>query len=85
MATELTDKSAEQLLDFIWTCWIQVFGPMSVLTVDGECAMASEEVGVALGRMGATRKIKAPGQHAQIVERHHEILRNQLHLIDAQC
>ncbi|CAK0849180.1 unnamed protein product, partial [Prorocentrum cordatum] len=48
-----------------------------------EGAMASEEVGAALGRMGTTRKLKAPGQHAQIVELHQDILRKQLHLIDA--
>eukprot|EP00959_Pyramimonas_sp_CCMP1952_P300416 6283572-Pyramimonas_sp.AAC.1 len=56
---------------------------MAVLTVDGEGAMASEEAGVALGRMGTTRKLKATGQHAQVVERHHEILRRQMHVIDA--
>ncbi|CAK0867548.1 unnamed protein product [Prorocentrum cordatum] len=85
VARELTDRTLESLLDFIWAGWIQMFGPMAVLTVDGEGAMASEEAGVALGRMGTTRKLKAPGQHAQVVEPHHEILRKQLHLIDAQC
>eukprot|EP00959_Pyramimonas_sp_CCMP1952_P209654 4386508-Pyramimonas_sp.AAC.1 len=44
--------------------------------------MASDEAGVALGRMGTTRKLKTPGQHAQIVERHQNILREQFHLID---
>ena len=85
VARELVDKALETLLDFIWTGWIQMFGPMAVLTVDGEGALASEEAGVALGRMGTTRKIKSPGQHAQIVERHHDILRKQLHRIDSQC
>ncbi|CAK0873248.1 unnamed protein product, partial [Prorocentrum cordatum] len=85
VARELVDKSLEYLLNFIWTAWIQMFGPMAVLTVDGEGAMASKEAGMALGKIGTTRKLKAPGQHAQVAERHHKILRRQLHLIDAQC
>ena len=85
VATTLEDKDTESLLNFIWTSWIQPFGPMHVLTVDGEGALASEQAAVALERMGTTRRLKAPGQHAQIVERHHEILRRQLCLIIAQC
>eukprot|EP00959_Pyramimonas_sp_CCMP1952_P248460 5193335-Pyramimonas_sp.AAC.1 len=56
---------------------------MAVLAFDGEGAMASGEAGVALGRMGTTRKLKAPGQHAQVVERHRDILRRQMRVIDA--
>eukprot|EP00959_Pyramimonas_sp_CCMP1952_P144059 3015766-Pyramimonas_sp.AAC.1 len=51
VARELVGKTIETLLDFIWTGWIQVFGPMAVLTVDGEGAMAPEEAGVARGGM----------------------------------
>jgi len=58
---------------------------MTVLTVDGESALNSEEAAVALERSGTSRKLKAPGQRAQIVERHHDILRRQMHLIDSQC
>ena len=85
MAQPLEGRDLPRLWDFIWTHWVQPFGPMTVLTVDGESALNSEEAAVALERSGTSRKLKAPGQRAQIVERHHDILRRQMHLIDSQC
>ena len=36
VAQELASKELDSLLDFIWTQWIQPFGPMAVLTIGGE-------------------------------------------------
>ena len=35
-ARELRSKELEKLLGFIWTGWIQLFGPMASLTMDGD-------------------------------------------------
>eukprot|EP00972_Heterocapsa_arctica_P092425 13632111-Heterocapsa_arctica.AAC.1 len=41
-------------------------------------------VGQWLARWGTTRRIRAKGQHATVVERHHEILRQSLHKVGSQ-
>ena len=58
--------------------WIRHFVPMGVLVADGEKGLASEGVAQLLGRAMVKLKTKAPGEHAQIVERHHELLRRLL-------
>ena len=84
VARLVPNREMDTLMDFIWTNWVQPFGPMTVLVIDEEGALATEAAGIALERMGVSRKLKAKGQHAKIVERHHEILRRQLHLVESQ-
>ena len=62
----------------------KIWGPPQYLEVDGESALASDEAGRFLDRWGVTRKPKAPGQHAQLVERRGQALRDQLHRTDTQ-
>ena len=49
--------------------------PMKKLIVDGELGLVSEEVAPQLDRDGVELKPKAPWEHAQIVERQREVLR----------
>ena len=72
-------------VDFVRRGRAQRCGPMAVLAVDCESATAPEEAGVALGRTGAARRLKALGQRAQVGERRREIPRCQLRPIDAHC
>ena len=80
----LKGKSAEDLIAAISTHWIRHFGPMGVLIADGEKGLASEEVAQFLDRALVQLKTKAPGEHAQMVERHHELLRRLLLRVESQ-
>ena len=51
---------------------------MKVLVADGETGLCSEEVAQFLDRVLVQLKTKAPGEHAQMVERHPELLRRLL-------
>ena len=66
------------------THWIRLFGPMKVLVADGETGLCSEEVAQFLDRVLVQLKIKAPGEHAQMGERHHELLRRLLLRVESQ-
>jgi len=57
---------------------------MAVLVTDQERGLASEEAAQWLDRWGIQLKTKEPGAHAQIVERHHELLRKLVQRVKAQ-
>lgn len=80
----LKGKTAEDLIAAISTHWIRRFGPMGVLIADGEKGPASEEVAQFLDRALVQLRPKAPGEHAHIVERHHELLRRLLLRAESQ-
>ena len=80
----LAHKDAPSLIKAIAQDWIRTNGPMKVLIADGEKCLASEEVSQCLDRWQVQLKVKAPGEHAQMVERHHELLRQILHHTEAQ-
>ena len=80
----LKGKSAEDLITAISTHWNRHFGPMGVLIAEGEKGLASEEVAQFLDRALVQLKTKAPGEHAQMVERHHELLRRLLLRVESQ-
>ena len=83
-ATEVTSKTAESLCEAIDTCWTSMFGPMKVLVVDGEKGIDSEECKASLKRKGIDLRVRAPGQHAQMVERRGAILRHTMHCAEQQ-
>jgi len=83
-AAVLTDKEAVTLLTTITVQWLQPYGAMQVLVTDREAGLVSEEVAQWLGRWSVQLKPKAPGEHAQIVERHHAILRALFVKVEAQ-
>ena len=57
---------------------------MQTLTFDREAGLDTESAGVLLSRAGIKLALRAPRQHAQVAERHHEILRQALHRIEGQ-
>jgi hypothetical protein len=83
-ASVLPKKDAPALITAISRDWIRPFGGMRLLIADGETAMVSEQVSQFLDRTNVQLKAKAPGEHAQMVERHHEVLRQTLHRIEEQ-
>ena len=80
----LSDRQTQTILSAITSNWIRLYGPMESLVSDQEGAVASEEGAVWAERWKINLKLKAKSQHAQVVERHHAILRDHLHKILAQ-
>ena len=58
---------------------------MKQLVSDREGGLVSESTSVWAERWGIALLLRAPGQHATLVERHHELLRQLIHRIEAQC
>ena len=80
----MADKTSESIIHSIATNWLRPYGPMRMLVADGESGLAGEEVAQWLDRVFIELKTKAPGEHAQMVERHHELLRRLILRIEAQ-
>ena len=85
VAPVMADKKPESIIESIATNWLRPHGPMRMLIADGESGLASEEVAQWLDRVFIELKTKAPGEHAQMVERHHELLRRTILKIEDQC
>ena len=84
VATCVEDREATTLIRNITDTWLRPYGPMKVLVCDRESAMVSEDVSQWLDRWNVQLKTKAPGEHAQIVERHHAILRDMILKVEKQ-
>jgi len=84
VAALLMSKNAQALIEAIMTSWVRPHGPMKLLIADGERGLATEEVAQFLDRVFIQLKTKAPGEHAQMVERHHELLRRLLLKVESQ-
>ena len=65
--------------------WYQKFDAPQTLLFDHEGGIDNDEMGQWLQNIGTHRQLKAPRQHVGMVERHHEILRQQLHKLEADC
>lgn len=83
-ASVLPSKSAQDLIRSISRDWIRFFGAPNLIVADGEKGLDSEEAKQWLDRFHSEIKPKARGQHAQTVERHHELLRQTLHRVEDQ-
>ena len=66
----LPSRSGTDLVEAIMTGWVRHFGPMQMLIADGERGLVTEHVSQFLDRVFIQLKTKAPGEHAQMVERH---------------
>lgn len=65
--------------------WFRHFHRPQEIISDREGAFDNEKIGEWLHNLGVKLHLKARGQHAHIVERHHELLRQQLHLLEGQA
>ena len=83
-AVPMSDKTPTSIIEAVATTWIRPYGPMRVLIVDGESGLASEENAQWLHRISVEFTTKAPGVHATMVERHHELLRRIILRTEAQ-
>ena len=80
----LPDRSSESLIRAITNDWLRHFDAPDLIVADGEKGLVSEETAQWLDRHNSQLKPKAPNEHAQMVERHHELLRRILLRVEAQ-
>ena len=79
------DKLGETLLNAMDKLWFRVYGSPQELVGDRESGVAAGITGARfLEVRGIKLNLKARGQHAFLIERHNEILRQQLHRCDEQ-
>ena len=81
----LPNREVDSILEHLHRFWIALLGPPGTLVSDQEGAFQSPISATFLERKGIDLKLRAKEQHAQTVERHHEILRQQLHKLEEQC
>jgi hypothetical protein len=79
------NKQTATIIDMLTEAWFTYFGPPQLILSDQEGALISEESAVWSERWSTSFRFKPKGSHANIVERHHQILRDQLHKILAQA
>ena len=65
--------------------WFSLFGAPKFLISDQEGSLRSDEAAAFLAHWSCERILKAKYSHAPVVERHHEILRQQLHVLEEQA
>ena len=80
----MPDRQTATILGAITQLWFRIFGPPVRLTSDHEGALDSDEGRAWATRWGTNLSFKAHGSHAQLIERHNALLRDQLHLIKDQ-
>ena len=79
----LPDRTAPSLIRAITNDWIRHFEGPGLIVADGEKGLVGEEVAQWLDRHNSNLKPKAPNEHAQMVERHHELLRRIMLRVEA--
>ena len=85
VARRIASRSLDCVIEGLFSFWITMFGPPLKVTSDQEGALSSPEAAAILESKGISLHLLAKEQHASIVERHHAILRRQLHVLDEQA
>jgi hypothetical protein len=80
----LPDREPASILDGFAKCWIRIFGCPVTILCDQEGGVISDLAAEWFERRGINVVFRAREQHCGLVERHNQILRNQLHLLDDQ-
>jgi len=81
---QVYSKQATEMVRAI-DSWITLYGPMKELIVDGERGITTaEETTSYLKRKGVKLVIRAPQQHARVIERRGALLRDSIHRTDEQ-
>ncbi|CAK0801133.1 unnamed protein product, partial [Prorocentrum cordatum] len=80
----LERKTTIMIIAGITQGWLRLHGPMKLLIADIEGGLHGEEACQWLDRWGIEMKAKEEGSHAQLVERHHDLVRKIIHRVQAQ-
>ena len=82
---QIEQKTSEAITAAIDSAWLMTHGAMKEFICDGERAIAEcAQSADFFTRRGIKLQIRAPGQHARLVERRQALLRDMLHRIDTQ-
>ena len=84
VAEEVNNKEVNTILDTIVLRWITPFGPPLTFVCDGESALRSDAAAQVFSQYGTSLSIRAKGQHANIIEKRNDLLRQQLLRVDTQ-
>ena len=84
VGVKIANRETRTILSGVKKSWVNQFGPPGVMISDQEGGL-NEMAGAFLEQLGVKLDLRARGQHAGIVERHNDILRKQIHLIDGQA
>ena len=84
VAVVVADRESNTLLTALQRGWLSVFGPPSAIVTDQEGGLASPAATAWMAHRDIHFKPKARYAHAQMVERHHALLRHQVHLLKDQ-
>jgi len=80
----LPNKETHSILEGFATCWLRLYGPPTNVLSDREGGLANDLAAEWFEKKGIKLNLRAKEQHCGLVERHNEILRRQLHLVDNQ-
>ena len=85
MCELIPNKQTTTIIDAVTNTWFKHFGPPQLIVSDQEGGLISEDAAIWAERWGTSFRFKPKGSHATVVERHHEILRSQIHKLLAQA
>ena len=85
MCELIPNKQTSTIIDAVTNSWFRHFGPPQLIVSDQEGGLVSEDAAIWSERWGTSFRFKPKGSHASVVERHHQILRDQMHKLLAQA
>jgi len=81
---ELDSKTAITIIYVIALTWLRLYGAMRISIADQERDLMSDEAAQWMDHWNIQMRAKEPGAHANIVERHHDLLRRMLLRVETQ-
>ena len=84
-AAALANRETATVLTALKTHWFMLYGAPQAIISDQEGALFSDEGAVWASRWRIGLKSKAKGQHAHIVERRNDLLRQQYNKVRSQA
>ena len=85
VAIPIADRSSETVISAITNSWVMYFGAPKTLISDREGAVLSDELSIWAERRNIDVKPRPRDAHATIVERHHQLLREQFLKMRSAC
>eukprot|EP00434_Breviolum_minutum_P026800 symbB.v1.2.023686.t2/scaffold2188.1/size86315/1 len=80
----LPNRESSSILAGFCNSWLRIYGPPQHVLTDQEGGLVRDEVAEWFANKGIQLSFRAKSQHCTMVERHNDILRRQLHLIEDQ-
>ena len=82
---KIPNREHISILEGFATGWLKLFGPPAAVISDREGALTTDQVAEWFDKKGIHLNLRARGQHCGTVERHNDLIRRQLHLLEDQA